>query len=364
MSFESGSTSFRMFYLPRPLPEDFVERFQAKAAPPISTLGNTPIRGWVTGRHDLDRMIDADSVQLAGYIRMTLMTAERKVSESLLRAEISIEELARMKAEGRSSLDRHTRAEIRKDIHDRLQSSAQPRIKGIPIVHSPGSDVLFAGVTTDRQEDALEAHFRETMGFGLTPADPVHSAFKRLRLDIRDIRPVSFSPDCDDDSMTGTHGFDFLTWLLYFSEARGGIANIADVQWGLLLEGPLVFVREGGSAEQMAVRNGTPQISAEVKVALLAGKKLGRARVYLARGDERFCVTVLADNFIFRSLTQPETYALTPADRFQSRMTNINAFVSVFYGLYDQYLKERTGEKWLDVQSDIHRWVSERRGVK
>ena len=116
MSFESGSMTFRMFYLPQPFPRDYLDRFASKVAPPISTLGPEPIHGWVTGRHLLDTHITQETAFLAGYLRLTLMRAERKIPESLLRAECRMEELARMQAEGRAEIDRRTRSEIRKEI--------------------------------------------------------------------------------------------------------------------------------------------------------------------------------------------------------------------------------------------------------
>ena len=139
MSFESGSMTFRMFYLPQLLPKNHVERFAAHAAPPITTLGDDPIHGWVTGRHLLDTNINKDTAYYAGYLRMTMMRAEKKIPESLLRAECRMEELARMQAENRAELDRKTRREIRQEISARLLPTMPPQLKGMALVHLPES---------------------------------------------------------------------------------------------------------------------------------------------------------------------------------------------------------------------------------
>jgi recombination associated protein RdgC len=364
MSFESGSTTFRMFYLPKFLPEDYVERFQSKAVPPLATLGPTPIRGWVTGRHDLDRMISRETITVAGYLRLALMTAERKVSPSFLRAEQRIEEIARQNAEQRTSLDRKTRAEIRKEVHERLQAVAQPQIKAISIVHAPGSGVLYAETSSEKQMDAFEAAFRETMGFGLIPADETHAAQQKAHVDVRSLTPVSFSPDCDDDAMEQTPGRDFLTWLWFISEYRGGTVTMHSDRWAMCVEGPLGFAGEGNGAHETWVRRGTPEISAEAKIALLSGKKLYRARLMFGRGEDAWQVTFDADRFLFRGLKLPEGDALDPVDRFQERMAAINTFTSLFYNLYGMFLQERTGDTWTETKADIHRWVSERKGQK
>ena len=318
MSFESGSATFRMFYLAQPLPRDYIDRFARKAAPPIKTLGNTPIRGWVTGRHLLDNKITQETALHAGYLRLTLMQAERKIPESLLRAECRMEELARMQAEGRAELDRRTRSEIRKEITERLLPTMPPQLKGMALVHSPESDFLYAEATSDKQLDALEANFRETMGFGLIPASPVHAAAHRLRRDIRDLPPSSFSPDCEDDAVDNNPGQDFLTWLWFTSECRGGILKLKDGQtYAMMIEGPLTFVLEGQGAHETVLRHGTPELSVEAKIALLGGKKLRRAKLRLARGQETWQTTLEADQFIFRSLKLPEGEKLDPVSRFQ-----------------------------------------------
>ncbi len=44
-------------------------------------------------------------------------------------------------------------------------------------------------------------------------------------IDVRYIPSTSFSPECDVAVASDNIGQDFLTWLWFFSEARGGIMN-------------------------------------------------------------------------------------------------------------------------------------------
>jgi hypothetical protein len=366
MSFESGSLTFRMFYLSQPLPRDYIDRFAARAAPPITTLGSEPIHGWVTGRHLLDRNITQETAHFAGFLRMTLMRAERKIPESLLRAECRMEELARMQAEGRAEIDRRTRSEIRKEISDRLLPTMPPQLKGMALVHLPKSNTVYAEAVSDKQMDALEASVRETLGFGLIPVSPIYAAAQRLKIDVRDIAPTSFSPDCEDDVVGNSVGQDFLTWLWFYSEARGGMMRVADRgDFGIMIEGPLMFVLEGQGAHEIVLRRGTPELSVEAKIALLSGKKLRRAKLLLARGQDTWQVTLDADLFTFRGLKLPDTEKLEPASRFQSRMASLDTFTGTFLDIYDRFLKERTDAKvWEKTRAEIHRWVSDRTARK
>lgn len=366
MSFESGSMTFRMFYLPQKFPTDYVERFAAHAAPPIKTLGEDPIHGWVTGRHLLDININRDTAFYAGYLRLTMMKAERKIPESLLRAECRMEELARMQADNRAELDRKTRSEIRKEIEARLLPTMPPQLKGMALVHSPDSNVLFCEATSDKQLDALEASFREALGFGVIPVSPQYAAARRLKYDMRDYTPTSFSPDCEDDSVGNSAGQDFLTWLWFYSEARGGIIKLpSGGDFALMIEGPLTFVLEGQGAHETVLRRGSPAISAEAKIALLSGKKLKKARLLLARGQDTWQVSLDAEQFVFRGLKLPEGEKLEPVSRFQERMTSMMTFTTAFLEIFDRFMKERTDEKaWEKTRGDIHRWVSERTARK
>ncbi|MEI6562818.1 MAG: recombination-associated protein RdgC [bacterium] len=366
MSFESGSMTFRMFYLQQLLPKDCVQRFARRAAPPITTLGETPIHGWVTGRHLLDTNINQDTALWAGYLRLALMRAERKIPESLLRAECRMEELARMMAEGRAELDRKTRSEIRKEIEARLLPTMPPQLKGMAMVHLPDSQDVYVEATSDKQVDALEAGFREAMGFGLIPATPQNAAAKRLHLDVRDIAPSSFSPDCKDDAVDNNAGQDFLTWLWFYSETCGGMIKLpSGGDFAIMIEGPLTFVLEGQGAHEIVLRRGSPEISVEAKIALLGGKKLRKARLLLARGQDTWQVTLDADQFIFRGLKLPEGEKLEPISRFQERMTSLSTFTTAFLEIYDRFLKERTDEKtWAKTREAIHRWVSDRAARK
>ena len=354
-----------MFYLPQLLPRDYVERFASRAAPPIAALGDTPLRGWVTGRHLLDNRITRDTAFYAGYLRLSMMRAERKIPESLLRAECKMEELARMQAENRAELDRKTRSEIRKEIEARLLPTMPPQLKGMALVHLPGSETLFCEATSDKQFDALEASFRETMGFGVIPVSPQYAAAKRLKRNVNDLAPASFSPDCEDDAVSNSPGQDFLTWLWFISETRGGILKLPSGEFAVMIEGPLTFVMEGQGAHETVLRRGTPALSVEAKIALLSGKKLRKARLIFARGQDQWQVTLDADPFVFRGLKLPEGEKLEPISRFQERMTSLSTFTSAFLELFDRFMNERTNEKtWEKTRAEIHRWVSERTARK
>ena len=363
MSFESGSDSFRMFYVVPGLPEDALEKFARNAAPPLKTLGVEQIQGWVGGRHLLDLPIAEENAFFGGHLRLTLMKAERKIPTSLLRAECMMEEIAWMRAENKPFVDRKTRAEIRKEVTDRLHPQMPPTLKGLPFVHDERGGVLYANATSDKQTDALRVNWLRTLGMELIPVAAATAAAKRRGVDVREWSKTSFSPEVPDSEMEEAPGLDFLTWLWFLSEAHGGIFTSSELgDCAVALEGPLLFTREGNGAHETSLRKGMPTVSAEAKTALLGGKKLRRAKLTLARTDETWSCSFDADAFVFRGLKMPEPKEmLDPVSRFQDRMTKLGLFRDVFFELFDLFLEDRGNPKnWAAAKKQIHRWVADR----
>ena len=363
MSFESGAVSFRLLYVVRQLPADARERFARHAAPPLPTLSTEPVQGWVGGRHLLDVPITEENATFGGHLRLTLVKAERKVPPSLLRAECIMEEVAHMRAENKSFVDRKTRSDIRKAVLNRLLPQMPPTLKGLPFVHDERAGIVYLGGTSETQLDAFCVQFRMTLGLDLIPVAADTAAAKRHQIKVADWSKTSFSPEVGDDEMEETPGHDFLTWLWFASEARGGIFKSkehGDV--GVALEGPLLFTREGDGAHETALRKGLPTVSAEAKTALLGGKKLRRAKLLIACADDSWSGTFDAATFVFRSLKLPESKeVLDAASRFQERMGKLGLFRDIFFEIFDRFVADRTDpKKWMAVKKEIHRWVADR----
>ena len=172
MAFESGSMSFRMVALPRAFPKNWLEKFAEKRAGSLDATDLEATSGWVTGRHLLDTNITEESALYAGYVRLVWRTASRKVPGALLKAECRMEELARMAADGVPFLKAKDRAEIRKEVKERLTPKMPPTIKAIPFVYQPGTHHLYATAMSDTLLDTLCGALREALGFGGTPDDP------------------------------------------------------------------------------------------------------------------------------------------------------------------------------------------------
>lgn len=361
MGFESGSVSFRVFYLSAPLPDNHVARFAKHAGPALEGLGRDPMSGWVTGRHLLDRHITEETAYRGGYLRLTLMRAERRIPGALLRAQCMMEELASAQAQGVEFLKREERSRIRKEVTDRLLPQMPPQLTGIPIVAGRHGEAMMAGALSDAQIDALNLHMHSATDVELIPMTPETAALKRKRHSVRDLVPCSFSPECPDEEAAAGIGLDFLTWLWFFSEIRGGRIETGHGEFSLALEGPLMFVMEGGGAHEARLRRGEPLLSSEAKSSLMAGKKLRRARVVLVQDQRQWSAEIDAETFAFRGVKIPKGEQLDAGSQFQDRMVLLQTMIQTFLALFDQFMDERlSGERWAATLREMRVWVSTR----
>jgi len=362
MGFEKGPLGFRMFFVSRDLTAADVDKFAAQALPPFSTLAEEEVHGWVAGRHLLDRNITEENAFLGGYLRLTLTQAKKTVPTSLLQAECAVEEMAAMEVEEKQYLNQQARSEIKKQVKERLLPDMPPQLKGIDFVFDEHSRMVYASATSEKQLDAFVLSLMQTTGVMAEVADPEAIAAKAEGIDVHNWEPASFSNELEDGMVDGTAGREFLMWLWYSSEKRGGLANIPDIgEIAYMVEGPLTFVMEGKGAHEIVLKKGEPMLSAEARTALLNGKKLKKAKVQLARGEETWTFALDADEFIFRSLKLPQTEAFDRVGKFQERMVLLEAFRQSFFHLYGEFVKERNSSKdWKETKAAMRQWVAER----
>lgn len=328
-----------------------VARFAAQAAPSVEAITDNIVTGWVTGRHLLDRDITPESAYYAGYLRLSLLKAERNVPAAQFRAECKIEEMAMLAATGQQVLSRTQRMEIRKAVHDRLLPTMPVTLKGIDIVADTFR--LYATAMSEKQQDALSIHFAQTMGFHIVPVMPATLA------NVGDWPTSRFAEGIDE--VFDDAGADFLTWLWFNAEARGG--HLVHAELGgfyLMIEGPLHFAG-GLGASDVVIKRGEPRLSAEAKSALLAGKKLCRAKVTFGENDRVWTCGLTADFGVY-GLRMPPVEKMDAASAFQERMANLATFQGMLEGAFGIFATSRNdAETWERTLGEMREWIMDRK---
>lgn len=356
MSFEKGSISLRVFksMTGNMSPHDMVEKFASHPIPSMDMIPSSGCDGWATGRHLLDNNITDDSAIVTGRVRVSLVSAERKIPGTLFKTECKLEELALMQAKGSDFISRAERKEIAQSVKERMLPDMPLSLAGIDVLTN--RDGCYATAISDSQMDFFTVAWLKSIGAMAMAYTPELAAKMLCNFDVLALNPTSFSPEVLDSSVEQDIGTEFLTWLWYFSEGCSGING----EFSFMIEGPFTFVHEGEGAHEIVIRKGNPGISQEAKSTLMAGKKLKKAKLTIARDQEEWTCSI-DSSWALNSLKMPKIEPLDPISFFEERVGHINTFVDALENLFKRFMEIRVDEdRWNDEVSNIRQWVSEK----
>ncbi|NPE28759.1 hypothetical protein HNV12_12490 [Methanococcoides sp. SA1] len=161
-------------------------------------------------------------------------------------------------------------------------------------------------------------------------------------------------------------GQEFLTWLWWKSEERGGVVALPG-------EGDIVVVfekhmlleyGEGDSNESLICRGLQTELQ-EARTGLVMGKKLEQARIQLAFNDYEWSFTMAAALMEFRNVKLPKTGGESgndndPEEREGMVLERIYLFeelVRVVLDLFRVFLQIRVSADWRDELQKVRAWV-------
>lgn len=161
-------------------------------------------------------------------------------------------------------------------------------------------------------------------------------------------------------------GQEFLTWLWYKSEERGGAIDLpgqGDIQ--LVFEKHMLLEYGEGEAHEKLICRGLQTELQEARTGLQMGKKLEQARVHLVRGDYEWNFTLTATLFEFRNIRVPKT--MTPSEeesgpeaveaRILERVSMVEEAVQTVQDLFQMFLAMRAGSGWNHELKKVSTWV-------
>jgi len=361
MSFENKSFPLTVFYLPNPLPDDALALFEGKIAGKLDDVRDELAVGWVSGRHLLELCIDESTAYVGSNLYLNLRLAQRKMPRVLLKAECRMLELQYLQENQTDYVPAKVRREFREDIQSRRLGQIPPSVVGIPMLIDASANMLYLGTASMRNRDHFLSNFYDTVKLELRQQDSAELMFRLFQQDEGDLPPVNFS--AENQETGGIPGRDFLTWLWYFSEMRGGkvkMENYGDFE--LMVDGPLTFATydEGHGATEIAVKKGNPLCSAEAKAALTVGKKLRKAKIVMVRGEDAWTTMFDADQFNFSSFTPPKGEQIEPLAVLEERLNYLHIFQSAFQEYFRTFVNVLKSPDWEKEQNQIQNWAAER----
>lgn len=161
-------------------------------------------------------------------------------------------------------------------------------------------------------------------------------------------------------------GQEFLAWLWYKSEERGGPVDVpgtGDVQ--VIFEKHMLLEFGEGDANETVICRGLQTELKEARAGLRMGKKPEQARIRLARGDYEFSVTMIAATMEFRNVRLPKTVAEedegsdpeSMEGRILERISLFEELSSLVNDLFRMFVTVRASQQWPEELRKIRQWV-------
>lgn len=362
MPFENGTFTVCAFELRTALPENVIELFAAHCAGTLDSVTDEPQIGWVTGRHLLDTAIKPETVRMGSCYYLQLRKAERKVPASLLNAICRREELAYMETNKAEFVPSKIKKQIREDAREKHLAKMPPALSAIPVVIDPTANLLYLGAGSNAQIDLFVEHFYSTCKIEPLQVNPGYLLQKQFEIVETSLPAMNLTEAAADAEPAP--GRDFLTWLWYFSET-GGPLKLED-EYGafeLLIEGPLTLTYGDdarGSAEVALKKGDNPLRSAEAKAALLAGKKLRKAKLTITRDKEFWTCVFDADKFSFGSVKLPEGDEQSLEERLDERMQSLRVFKLAIEAYFRKFAEMLLAMDYPDQERKLRAWAADR----
>ena len=163
-------------------------------------------------------------------------------------------------------------------------------------------------------------------------------------------------------------GQEFLTWLWWKSEERGGtieLPAIADVT--VVFEKHMLLEFGEGETTEKIVCTGLQAELQEARTGLQMGKKLEQARIVIGHNNYEYSFTLAAALMEFRNVRLPKTEA-TENDRGENpeevegmtleRIFLFEELIRMVNKLFLMFLKVRVGDEWHDELPKIRVWIN------
>lgn len=312
--------------------------------------------GWVSAMDILDTDFNKDDYLLGDYLVFSLRADHKMIPPKLFKVRL-MEEQRRFMAE-------HVQTRIGKaageNLKDKVKLELLSRSEPVPSFHDVlwniGQNRVYFSSLSDKVADDFVDLFKKTFSLGLKRIVP--QEYPQLQQNVK--------TDSDDDGAGDfvSIGREFLTWLWFKSEQRGGQVSLTkteEVQLHLLKRVALEAGR--GEYAQGVVCSGLHAELTEGKEAIRQGKKVKEAIIELHRDQNQWEFNFKADTFYFQSMKMPtfdwQEMSEDPSGRLLERIYLIEEAAKTMDELYDSFLTLRLSNDWTQTEKPLlAKWVS------
>jgi len=162
-------------------------------------------------------------------------------------------------------------------------------------------------------------------------------------------------------------GQEFLTWLWWKSEERGGtieLPTMGDVT--VVFEKHMLLEFGEGESSEKIICSGLQAELQEARTGLQMGKKLEQARIVIGHKNYEYSFTLAAALMEFRNVRLPKTEA-TESDRGENpeevegmileRIFLFEELIRLINVIFLKFLQLRLSEDWRDELIKVREWI-------
>ena len=372
MGLLKGSLTFSRFRPQEPLPGNFQEfiRRQIKrfAFRELSMGSEEQSSGWTSLENPLDNQFEYANYAVGDYLIFSFRLDRKKVPPSLMKIKYLEAEKKALGAKAKKFLSRGEKEELKERIHLELLGKTYPVPSFFDVCWSLSGGWVIFGSLSPKATEEFEKLFKKSFNLTLSPLlpwDPQHvdRTLAEKMVTLKD--GVFLNPQSPEQGKAGPPllGREFLTWLWFKSEERGGTVQIpgtGDVEISFARR--LALESGGGEYSESIVCQGLHAGLREGKAALQEGKKVKEARIQVGAGAEKFEFTLKADSFQFQTLRLPEGIEEEEeTDRggpLLERIYLVEKAMKAMDQLFSAFLKRRLSPQWLTEEiPGIKKWL-------
>lgn len=158
-------------------------------------------------------------------------------------------------------------------------------------------------------------------------------------------------------------GQDFLTWLWFKSETRGGeFKGPGGAPFNLYLEQKIAVQGGEGDATETTQVSGMLSELREARLGLAMGKKVTKANLRIEQDPDSWQVNVNAQTLIFSGVKTPKVETKQeegddPDSAFLEKMFLVEKVLGFLDAAYIEFLSLRLGPEWEKERADVAEWL-------
>jgi len=372
MGLLKGTLSFVIYRVDGDLPvgfRDFADRQLKRFAFQELLPTSEKSLGWTSLENPLDTAFSYLSYAVADYFTFLLRVDRRLVPPALLRIRTLEREKKVLEESRRKKLYKNEREDIRDAVFLSCLSQTPPTPSFSEICWNLSEGRLLFGGSGKKILEDFEDLFRRTFEMKLRPWLPWDPQDRDgATVDkMRALPGETAAPSArEGDRNFAFLGKEFLSWLWFKSEERGGtilLPGMGDI--GLIFVRKMVLSSGEGEYAETVTRQGMHADLREGKAALREGKMIREARIRVDLGSEQWEFTLKAETFRYQTLRLPVTVDFADEEesregRLLERIQLVETLLGTMEKLFDHFLSLRLSPRWETEELKGHKkWLAE-----